>query len=136
MCIYIATIISIYKKTFSSCHWRKCLINMTRGKLKTSLLQEYINRCTWFLPCVHDKLLQSCLTLCELWTVVCHAPLSLGLILARILEWLVISSSRGIFPPQGLNPCLLRLLPWWVGSLPPGKAHKSYQSISKRGIFK
>ena len=26
----------------------------------------------------------------------------------------------GIFPTQGSNPCLLRLLPWQVGSLPRG----------------
>ena len=43
---------------------------------------------------------------------------------ARILEWGVISSSRGIFPTQGLNSCLLCLLHWEAGSLPlapPGK---------------
>ena len=35
-------------------------------------------------------------------------------------------SSRGIVPTQGLNPLLLRLLPWQVGSLPlvlPGKPY-------------
>ena len=28
---------------------------------------------------------------------------------------------QGIFPTKGLNPCLLCLLHWYVGSLPPGK---------------
>jgi len=37
---------------------------------------------------------------------------------ARILEWVAISSSRGIFPTQGLNPCLLGLLHWQADSLP------------------
>ena len=35
---------------------------------------------------------------------------------------------QGIFPIQGLNPYLLRLLHWWVGSLPlapPGKPLKA-----------
>ena len=30
----------------------------------------------------------------------------------RILEWVVMPSLRGIFPTQGLNPCLLYLLHW------------------------
>ena len=35
---------------------------------------------------------------------------------------------QGIFPTQGLNPCLLHLLHWWVDSLPlryPGKLQDS-----------
>ena len=41
-----------------------------------------------------------------------------GILQARILEWVVISSSRGIFLTQGSNPCLLCLLHWQAGSLP------------------
>ena len=55
-----------------------------------------------------------------LWT--CQA--SLKTLQARILEWMAMPSSRGIFPTQGSNPSLLRLLQWQVGSLPlapPGK---------------
>ena len=32
-----------------------------------------------------------------------------GIFRARMLEWVAISSSRGIFPAQGLNPHLLCL---------------------------
>ena len=32
--------------------------------------------------------------------------LSMGILQARILEWVVIFSSRGIFPTQGCNPGL------------------------------
>ena len=46
-----------------------------------------------------------------LWTVARQDPLSLGF-LGRILEWVVKPSSMGIFPTQGSNPCLLRLLHW------------------------
>ena len=61
------------------------------------------------------KSLQSCLTLCD--------PMDCGplgssvheILQARILEWVVISSSREIFPTQGLNPCLLH---WQADSLP------------------
>ena len=37
---------------------------------------------------------------------------------ARILEWVIISFPRGIFPTQGLNMCLLHLLHWQADSLP------------------
>ena len=37
---------------------------------------------------------------------------------ARILEWVAMLSLQGIFPTQELNPRLLRLLHWQMGSLP------------------
>ena len=62
------------------------------------------------------KLLQSCLTL---WTVGSSVH---GILQARILGSVAMSSSRegevAIFPIQGLNPHLLHLLHWQVGSLP------------------
>ena len=50
---------------------------------------------------------QSCLTLCD--PVDCSPPGSsiYGILQARILEWVAIFFSRGIFPTQGLNPGLL-----------------------------
>ena len=56
-----------------------------------------------------------CLTLCNLKD--CSPPDSSasGILQARILEWVAISSSRGIFLIQGSNPGLLL---WQVGSLP------------------
>ena len=53
-----------------------------------------------------------------------------GISQARILEW--VAMFQGIFPTQGLNLCLLRLLHWQVGSLPsvpPGKP--LYSAIKK-----
>ena len=41
------------------------------------------------------------------WTVAHQAPLSMGILQARILEWVAMPSSRGIFPTQGSNPGLL-----------------------------
>ena len=70
------------------------------------------------------KLLQLCLTLCNSLD---HSPPDSsvhGILQARILEWIAISFSRGIFPSQGSNPHLLCLLLWQVSSLslqPPGK---------------
>ena len=34
------------------------------------------------------------------WTIVCQAPLSMGIFQARILEWIAISSSRGSSQPR------------------------------------
>ena len=63
-----------------------------------------------------------------LWTVACQAPLSVGILQARIQEWVAISSFRG--SSQALNPCLLCLLHWQVGYLPlvpPGKPNTMYR---------
>ena len=49
------------------------------------------------------------------WT--CSLPVH-GIFQARILEWLAISYSRGIFPTQGSNLHLLLLLHWQADSLP------------------
>ena len=58
---------------------------------------------------------QSCPALCD--RMECSPPGSSvhGISQARILEWAAISYSRGIFPTQGSNPCLLH---WQVDSLP------------------
>ena len=67
--------------------------------------------------CVCAKLLQSCLTFCD--PMDCSLPgyPVHGILQARILEWVAVPSSR-IFPSQGLNLHLLRLLHWQAGSLP------------------
>ena len=60
---------------------------------------------------------QLCLTVCD--PMDCSPPGSSvhGIFQARILEWVVIPSSR-IFPIQGSNPRLLHILHWQVDSLP------------------
>ena len=64
------------------------------------------------------KSLQSCLTLCN--PMDCSLPGSSvhGLLQVRILEWVAMLSSRGIFLTQDSNAHLLCLLLWHVGSLP------------------
>ena len=61
--------------------------------------------------------LQSCLTLCD--PMNCSLPGSSvhGILQARILEWVVISSSRRSSLTQGSSLCLLCLLHWQAGSL-------------------
>ena len=50
----------------------------------------------------------------------CSLPVSSvpGILQARILEWVAMPSSRGIFLTQGSNPHLLCSLHWQAGSLP------------------
>ena len=61
-----------------------------------------------------SEVTRSCPTLCD--PVDCSPPGSSthGILQARILEWVAISFSRGIFPTQGSNSCLLH---WQVDSL-------------------
>ena len=61
------------------------------------------------------QLLQSCPTLCD--PMDCSPPGSSvhGILQARILNWVAMSSSRVIFTTQGSNLHLLRILPCrWV----------------------
>ena len=54
-----------------------------------------------------SEVAQSCPTLCD--PMDCSLPGSSlhGILQARVLEWVAISFSRGIFPTQGSNPGLL-----------------------------
>ena len=48
-----------------------------------------------FCVCIHAKLIQSCLTLCEPMGYSPPSSSVHGILLARILEWVIISFSRG-----------------------------------------
>jgi len=66
-----------------------------------------------------NKSLQSCLTLSESH----QAPLSMGILQTRMLEWIAMPFSGDLLDP-GLNLRLLCLLRWQEGFLPvapPGK---------------
>ena len=45
-----------------------------------------------YFVCTHAKLLQSCITFVTLWTVPHQAPLSMGILQARTLKWVVMST--------------------------------------------
>ena len=65
--------------------------------------------------CVHAQL---CPILCD--PMDCSPPGSSvhKILQARVLEWVAISYSRGIFPTQGSNQSLLHHLHWQADSLP------------------
>ena len=72
----------------------------------------------WAQAFVPAKSLQLCLTLWD--SMDCSPPGSSvhGVPQARIVEWVAMPSSRGIFLTRGLNLCLFCLLHGQVGSLP------------------
>ena len=70
---------------------------------------------------------QLCPTLRPLWTVAPQAPLSIGLLQARELEWVVMAPPRDL-PNPGIEPWSRAL---WAGSLPPElPAPFSFRSLS------
>ena len=60
-----------------------------------------------------------------LWTVAHQAPLSMGILQARTLEWVTMSSFRASFHPRDRTQvsCLLH---WQVSSLPPAPSENPY----------
>ena len=60
-----------------------------------------------FVPALCAKLLQSCLTLCEPMDYSPPGSTVYGILQARILEWVAISSSREDLPNPGIEPAFL-----------------------------
>ena len=58
----------------------------------------------WLLYNVLCLVALSCPTLCDPLDCSLQAPLSMGVLQARIREWVAVPSLQGIFPTQGLNP--------------------------------
>ena len=56
--------------------------------------------CLYLYTCVHDQLLQSCPTLCDLMDCSPQGSFVCGILEARILEWVPMPSSRRLFQPR------------------------------------
>ena len=59
-----------------------------------------------------------------------------GILQARILEWVAISFSRGVFPIQGLNPGLLhcRRMDFLPSEPPTASEHKTFLEFNFKGF--
>ena len=83
---------------------------------------------------------QSCPTLATPWTEACQVPLSMGFFRQEYWSGLLCPPSEDL-PNPGLNPCLLCLLYWQAGSLPPESPGKPrtrlslVQSLSRVRLF-
>ena len=84
--------------------------------------------------CGGGLIAQSCLTLCD--PMNCSLPgISVHRILqASILEWVAISYSRGIFPIQESNLCLLHLLHWQADSLALCYLHSPIYTLDRAQV--
>ena len=65
---------------------------------------------------MHAKSLQSCPIIFDPMNFSPPDSSVYGILQPALLEWVAVL--RGIFMTQGLNPCILCLLLWQVGSLP------------------
>jgi len=84
--------------------------------------------------CMHAKLLQLCLTLCNPRDSSLPDSSVHGILQARVLERVAMPSCKGSSCSQGLSPSLLCLLHWQPTSLPlapPEKPHKISHVVNK-----
>ena len=86
------------------------------------------------ITCVHAKLLQLCLTLCDPTDYRLPGSSIHGILQAKIPEW-VPCPPPGHLPAQGSNPCLSHLLHWQADSLllaPSGKpaSHRAKPKVN------
>ena len=72
----------------------------------------------------HAQLLSRVQLFASPWTVARQAPLSMGILQARILDWVAMPSSRGSFQP-GIEPRAPALQADSLQSEPPGKPKKT-----------
>ena len=79
-----------------SCLWPENLATVIDGprSITKSEIRLYLVR-AHMLSCL--SLVRLCMTL---WTAACQAPLSMGILQTRILEWIATPSSRGSFGPR------------------------------------
>ena len=63
-----------------------------------------------------------------LWTAVCQAPLPMGILQARILEWVAMPSCRASLPNSRIEPRCSTLQEDSLPSEPPGKSFHSLLS--------
>ena len=69
-------------------------------------------------PVCEYSVTQLCPALCDPMDFSLPGSSAHGIFQARIVEWVAVSFSRGIFLTQGLHPHLLCHLNWQAGSLP------------------
>ena len=121
------------------CHCETVQLNRT-GFLDCRGKQLATSSCSFASQFRHENSVCSLRTLsrfshvrlfASLWTVACQTPLSMGILRARILEWVAVSSSRESSKPRDWTHITYGqvLYHWRAGSLPlvpPGKPHVPY----------
>ena len=98
--------------------------------LKTALSKFYIFNQTVYLEIRSVQLLSHVQLFVTLWTVAHQAPPSTGILQARILEWVAMSSSRGSSQPRDQTQvsCI-------AGDSLPSEPYGSFSSLSHERLF-
>ena len=95
MCCY-----ALLRGIFLTQGWNLCLLHLLHWQA-CSLLLVPPGKAMFPYAAAAAKLLQSCLTLCDPMDYIAHqAPLSMGILQARRLEWVAVPSSRGSSRPR------------------------------------
>ena len=81
-------------------------------------IKQMFNISRWLTVCLVLSRVQLSVTQCP---VAHQAPLSIGILQARVLEWVAIYLLQGIFPMQGSNPGLPHCRKIFLLSEPSGK---------------
>ena len=92
--------VDLFRRIKEIHYWKGKTLNL--GKFKTSGHRDFINSLTndIAMNCImHAKVLQLCVTLCDAMDYSPPVSSVHGLLLARILEWVAISSSTGSSQP-------------------------------------
>ena len=82
-------------------------IYLGEGKIRNEKVLKIYHVIDATIACCCCLVAKSCLTLCDPMDYSLPGSSVHGIFQARILEWVAMASSRGIFPTQGLNPGLL-----------------------------
>ena len=98
-------------------------------------MKQLLHTCmyVYIYVCVRAQSLQSCPTLCN--SMDCSLPGSsvLGILQARILEWVAISSSRGSFQPR--DQTLVSYIAGFFAAEPLGKPQNTYGLATTLLVF-
>ena len=100
-----------------TCLWNGCS-QILKGGLTGSLVLSRSHLAVVRTSRVCAKSLRHVWLFAIPWTIAPSGSSVHWILEARMLEWVAMSSSRGIFLTQGLNLCLLCLLHWQAGSWP------------------
>ena len=76
----------------------------------------------------------SCVRLSTPWTVACQAPLSMGILQARILEWVAIPFSRGSSQPKD-QTCISYIAGRFFTTELPGIFYYNFKKYCKSWLF-
>ena len=99
--IYSQILMASFFQLYSGSDWSKLLSNSVGWR--TFDTRSSGHRSEFFRPVAKGcvcLVAQSCPTLCDPWTAAHQASLSMGILQARILEWIAMPSSRGSSQPR------------------------------------